>query len=129
MKLAESYHLFSDCKTAIHLEGKLNAAIVTDMFDENSITSEQIGELLRMFPMISCTDKIHIALSAYLYFMLAKREPHFEKHELGTIQFCVSKMLEVNKLQHGEICASILTGAYDRTEEFERVLTKLSNLK
>jgi hypothetical protein len=51
------------------------------------------------------------------------------KGELETIRFCVSKMLEVNKLEHGEICASILTGDYDRTEEFERVLTKLSNLK
>jgi hypothetical protein len=49
--------------------------------------------------------------------------------ELETIRFCVSKMLEVNKLEHGEMCASILTGAYDRTEEFQRVLTKLSTLK
>jgi hypothetical protein len=49
--------------------------------------------------------------------------------EIETIRFCVSKMLEVNKLEHGEICASILTGAYDRTEEFQRVLTKLSTLK
>jgi hypothetical protein len=47
------------------------------------------------------------------------------KSELDTIRFCVSKMLEVNKLQHGEICASILTGDYDRTEEFEKVLAKL----
>ena len=53
----------------------------------------------------------------------------FMTDELETIRFCVSKMLEVNKLEHGEICASILTGDYDRTEEFERVLTKLSNLK
>lgn len=50
---------------------------------------------------------------------------YFTTKEMDTIRFCVQKMLEVNKLQHGEICASILTGDYDRTEEFERVLTKL----
>lgn len=50
---------------------------------------------------------------------------YFTDQDLNTLRFCVQKMLEVNKLQHGEICASILTGDYDRTEEFERVLSKL----
>lgn len=129
MELQESYYLFANCKTAKELEGKLNTAIVTKMFYEASITSQQINVLLQNFGWLTCSEKVHIALSAFIYFMLAKREPHFENHELGTIQFCVSKMLEVNKLEHGEICASILTGDYDRTEEFQRVLTKLSTLK
>jgi hypothetical protein len=129
MKLAQSYYLFASCKSAKELEGKLNTAIVTEMFDEDSITSQQINVLLSLFDWLSWSDKVHIALSAYTHFMLVKREPHLEKPELDTIRFCVSKMLEVNKLEHGEICASILTGAYDRTEEFQRVLTKLSTLK
>lgn len=125
MKLSESYYLFASCKTAKELEGKLNTAIVTQMFDMEHLSTADVNDFLSQFDWLTASEKVHVALSAFRYFILVKSEPNFSNDELETIRFCVSKMLEVNKLQHGEMCAQILTGNYDRTEEFENVLIKI----
>ena len=128
MKTLQDFkYLFADCEPdAKILEGKINTAIAIGILSDYPM--QVVFDFLEQTEWLTQRDRMHIVFSAMAILSITKRLD-FTNIELDTIRFCVSKMLEVNKLEHGEMCASILTGDYDRTEEFQRVLTKLSTLK
>jgi hypothetical protein len=50
----------------------------------------------------------------------------FTPQEIELLKMCITKMLEVNNLQYGEMCCNILLGTTDRSEELQKLLTKIS---
>lgn len=49
----------------------------------------------------------------------------FTQPETDLLKLCIAKMLEVNNLQHGEMCCNILLGTTDRSEELQKLLAKI----
>ncbi len=49
----------------------------------------------------------------------------FSTQETELLRLCITKMIEVNNLNHGEMCCNILLGTTDRSEDLQKLLAKI----